>query len=139
MTPGSRCRPLAVDHLAGRSARQVADGGKAAAAQAQVARAFTVVVDHGAAFEDEIVGIGHFRTFPIEAAGACRDAPSAYVLRQVLARDQGNEVSRAMQAALLPDRGVIKVAGDDARRFLNGLATNDIGKVAPGARALPRC
>ena len=38
-----------------------------------------------------------------------------------------------MQAALLPDRGVIKVAGDDARRFLNGLATNDIGKVAPGA------
>ena len=37
-----------------------------------------------------------------------------------------------MQAALLPDRGVIKVAGDDARRFLNGLATNDIGKVAPG-------
>jgi hypothetical protein len=37
-----------------------------------------------------------------------------------------------MQAALLPDRGVLKVAGDDARRFLNGLATNDIGKVAPG-------
>jgi len=38
-----------------------------------------------------------------------------------------------MQAALLPDRGVVKVAGDDARRFLNGLATNDVGKVAPGA------
>ena len=38
-----------------------------------------------------------------------------------------------MQAALLPERGVVKVAGDDARRFLNGLATNDIGKVAPGA------
>jgi folate-binding protein YgfZ len=37
-----------------------------------------------------------------------------------------------MQAALLPDRGVVKVVGDDARRFLNGLATNDIGKVAPG-------
>ena len=37
-----------------------------------------------------------------------------------------------MQAALLPDRGVVKVAGDDARRFLNGLATNDMGKVAPG-------
>jgi folate-binding protein YgfZ len=37
-----------------------------------------------------------------------------------------------MQAALLPDRGVVKVAGDDARRFLNGLATNDIGQVAPG-------
>jgi folate-binding protein YgfZ len=38
-----------------------------------------------------------------------------------------------MQAALLPERGVVKVAGDDARRFLNGLASNDIGKVAPGS------
>jgi len=38
-----------------------------------------------------------------------------------------------MQAALLPDRGVLKVAGEDARKFLNGLATNDMGKVAPGA------
>jgi tRNA-modifying protein YgfZ len=37
-----------------------------------------------------------------------------------------------MQAAFLPDRGVVKVAGDDARRFLNGLVTNDMGKVAPG-------
>ena len=33
-----------------------------------------------------------------------------------------------MQAALLPDRGVVKVAGDDARRFLNGLVTNDMSK-----------
>ncbi|MGA2567155.1 MAG: folate-binding protein [Pseudolabrys sp.] len=38
-----------------------------------------------------------------------------------------------MKAALLPDRGVVKVAGDDARRFLNGLITNDMGKVAPGS------
>ena len=37
-----------------------------------------------------------------------------------------------MQAALLPERGVVKVAGDDARHFLNGLATTDINKVAPG-------
>jgi tRNA-modifying protein YgfZ len=37
-----------------------------------------------------------------------------------------------MQAALLPERGVVKVIGDDARRFLNGLASNDIGKVTPG-------
>jgi len=37
-----------------------------------------------------------------------------------------------MQVALLPDRGVVKVAGDDARGFLNGLVTNDMGKVAPG-------
>jgi folate-binding protein YgfZ len=38
-----------------------------------------------------------------------------------------------MKAALLPDRGVVKVAGDDARSFLNGLLTADIAKVKPGA------
>jgi folate-binding protein YgfZ len=36
-----------------------------------------------------------------------------------------------MKAALLPDRGVVKVAGDDARKFLNGLITTDMGKVDP--------
>jgi len=40
-----------------------------------------------------------------------------------------------MQAALLPDRGVVKVAGDDARKFLNGLLTCDLDKVAPGRAA----
>ena len=38
-----------------------------------------------------------------------------------------------MKAALLPDRGVVKVAGDDARKFLNGLITSDIGKVTPAS------
>ena len=36
-----------------------------------------------------------------------------------------------MKAALLPDRGVVKVAGDDARKFLNGLLTADMAKVTP--------
>ncbi len=36
-----------------------------------------------------------------------------------------------MKAALLPDRGVVKVAGEDARKFLNGLLTADIAKVTP--------
>ena len=36
-----------------------------------------------------------------------------------------------MKAALLPDRGVVKVAGDAAQGFLNGLLTADIAKVAP--------
>jgi tRNA-modifying protein YgfZ len=36
-----------------------------------------------------------------------------------------------MDAALLPDRGVLKVVGDDARKFLNGLLTADIAKVTP--------
>jgi tRNA-modifying protein YgfZ len=37
-----------------------------------------------------------------------------------------------MKAALLPDRGVIKVAGPDGRKFLNGLVTTDVAKVTPG-------
>ena len=36
-----------------------------------------------------------------------------------------------MKAALLPDRGVIKLAGDDARNFLHGLVTADILTLAP--------
>jgi folate-binding protein YgfZ len=38
-----------------------------------------------------------------------------------------------MKAALLPDRGVVKVAGEPARSFLNGLLTADIGQVTPAA------
>ncbi len=41
----------------------------------------------------------------------------------------------SMRAALLPDRGVIKIAGDDARKFLNGLITNDIARVDPAHAA----
>ena len=40
-----------------------------------------------------------------------------------------------MKAALLPDRGVIRVAGHDARKFLNGLITSDLDKVSPGRAA----
>jgi folate-binding protein YgfZ len=36
-----------------------------------------------------------------------------------------------MKAALLPDRGVVKVAGSEARSFLNGLLTADIMQVTP--------
>jgi folate-binding protein YgfZ len=36
-----------------------------------------------------------------------------------------------MKAALLPERGVVKVAGEDAPKFLNGLLTADIDKVTP--------
>jgi folate-binding protein YgfZ len=38
-----------------------------------------------------------------------------------------------MKAALLPDRGVVKITGDGARNFLQGLVTADIVKLAPGA------
>ena len=37
-----------------------------------------------------------------------------------------------MRAAFLPDRGVVKVSGTDARNFLNGLITTDLTKLEPG-------
>ena len=37
-----------------------------------------------------------------------------------------------MKAAFLTDRGVIKVSGEDARNFLNGLVTNDVTLLRPG-------
>ena len=37
-----------------------------------------------------------------------------------------------MKAAFLPDRGVVKVSGEDARNFLNGLVTTDVTKLRPG-------
>jgi folate-binding protein YgfZ len=37
-----------------------------------------------------------------------------------------------MKAAFLPDRGVVKVSGDDARNFLNGLVTTDVTLLRPG-------
>ena len=36
------------------------------------------------------------------------------------------------QAALLPDRAVLSVTGADARKFLQGVITNDINKAAAG-------
>src|SRR5438105_5402582 len=37
-----------------------------------------------------------------------------------------------MKAAFLPDRGVVKVSGEDAQNFLNGLVTTDVTQLAPG-------
>jgi tRNA-modifying protein YgfZ len=37
-----------------------------------------------------------------------------------------------MKAAFLPDRGMVKVSGDGARDFLNGLVTSDVTLLRPG-------
>src|SRR5580704_16606755 len=37
-----------------------------------------------------------------------------------------------MKAAFLPDRGVVKVSGEGARDFLNGLLTTDVALLRPG-------
>ena len=86
MTPGKQMQAAAVDDLAGRGARQIAEGGKAAGADAEIAHALAVVVDDGAALEDQVEGLGHLSRHP-EQAGLELRAPSAYVSARVLARD----------------------------------------------------
>src|SRR5258705_701761 len=51
---------------------------------------------------------------------------AAYVPLQHVTRDFH------MKAAFLPDRGVVKVNGDGARDFLNGLVTSDVTLLRPG-------
>src|SRR3954451_20656940 len=51
---------------------------------------------------------------------------AAYVPLQHVARDF------YMKAAFLPERAVVKVSGDEARNFLNGLVTTDVTLLRPG-------
>ncbi|HYI84949.1 MAG TPA: folate-binding protein [Acetobacteraceae bacterium] len=41
-----------------------------------------------------------------------------------------------MPITLLPDRGVLEVAGEDRVAFLQGLVSNDVAEAAPGGRAV---
>ena len=41
------------------------------------------------------------------------------------------EMAAAMQAAILPKRGIVRVGGPEAREFLQGLVSNDMGQAAP--------
>src|ERR1700693_5076166 len=59
-------------------------------------------------------------------AGLVVYALAAYVPGQHVARDF------CMKAAFLPDRGVVKVSGEGARDFLNGLFTTDMKLLRPG-------
>jgi folate-binding protein YgfZ len=52
---------------------------------------------------------------------------AAYFLVEI-----SREILKDMKAAFLPDRGVVKVTGDTARDFLNGLITTDTTLLAPG-------
>ena len=40
-----------------------------------------------------------------------------------------------MSLAILPDRGVLEVAGPDRAAFLQGLVSNDVTHLAPGEAA----
>ena len=50
---------LGVDDLAGRGPRQIADLGDPAAADADIARADSILIDQNAALEDQIESLGH--------------------------------------------------------------------------------
>src|SRR6201986_3277439 len=68
-------------------------------------------------------------------SGLVRRTLPAYVPLQHPLTDFQQELEeklRDMKAAFLPDRGVVKVAGEDARNFLNGLVTTDVTELAPG-------
>ena len=78
-----------------------------------VAHALAIVNDGVRA--GEAAALGHF-----QSAALVTGARAPYVrLQDLTLTDQAS----IMKAALLPDRGVVKVAGDDARKFLNGLIT----------------
>src|ERR1700730_332172 len=59
-------------------------------------------------------------------AGLVVHPRAAYVPLQHVTRDF------YMKAAFLPDRGVVKVSGSDARDFLNGLVTTDVTLLRAG-------
>src|SRR6201996_4361530 len=69
------------------------------------------------------------------SAGLVRRTLAAYVPLQhppLGFQQELEEKLRDMKAAFLPDRGVVKVSGEDARNFLNGLVTTDVTLLAPG-------
>jgi len=57
--PRQDVQTAAVDDLARRGRRQIADRRNRPAGDADVAHAFAVVVDDGAALQDEVVSVGH--------------------------------------------------------------------------------
>ena len=86
--PRQQMQAAAVDHLTGMAARKVADSGKAAGFDAKIAQAFAVLVDDGAAFEDQVIGFRHIRTgLKYLSAWQQTLGNSAYVSPRVLARD----------------------------------------------------
>jgi tRNA-modifying protein YgfZ len=68
------------------------------------------------------------RRFPRKLRGILD--PFAGNRQEKFARKLGEKLG--MKAAFLPDRGVVKVSGTDAREFLNGLVTTDVTLLRPG-------
>ena len=43
-------------------------------------------------------------------------------------------MTESLHAALLPDRSFVNISGSDRIKYLHGLSTNDIRRLAPAAR-----
>ena len=113
----------AVDHLGG-GRSDIADRGDPAAGDGQIAHALAVLVDDRAALQDQVVAARHphlhqFQFAPLSGQHQRLTFPEA--------------TRNRMKAALLPDRGVVKVAGADRPRLPQRAA--DDGRHQGHARA----
>ena len=124
---GQDMQPAAVDALAGGGAAKIADPGDPPAGHPEVARGRAVVIDDGSAVQDEIEGLRHRASRGLRATtGGLTNI------------DEGSKRGRrfksmTIKAAVLEDRGVLRVAGEEAASFLQGLLTNDVLNLAVGA------
>ncbi len=111
ITPGRICSPRQSIVSPTPCLAEIADRGNAAASDAEIAHGFAIVIDDRAALEDQVVALRHSRRRLVSPQ---REPYVTSALRLSLTFP-GNiwQVPR-MKAALLTDRGVVKVAGDDA-------------------------
>jgi tRNA-modifying protein YgfZ len=114
---------LAIDALGRRGLAQSADLDDPPVADADVAEANAVVIDHGPIDQNAIetrLHLGSFlqwrKTGLFDSVRPCK-------------RDRSRLMHK--KAAMLEDRGVISVSGEDATSFLQGLLTNDVERLAP--------
>ena len=128
-------QPLAVDHLGRRTRFKRTDCGDTAVGDRNIAHARAVVIDHGAGLQNHVVGSGHDSwVFTFQHAGRPTGPRAGLVVYVLAAYVPQQHVARdfCMKTTFLPDRGVVKVSGESARDFLNGLVTTDLTLLRPG-------
>ena len=118
---GQHVQAARVDHLARLGGIDAADGGDPPGTDADIADADAVLIDDGASLQHEVERGAHGSRSPRLASGP----RPAYVNRTPVATGAGKRWPRR-KIALLPDRGVVSVAGPDAAKLLQGVITNDM-------------
>ena len=100
-----------------------ADSGDAPGADADVADPGAVLVDDRAPFQHQVESPAHC------ASAACLRLP-ARIRKTDAGCNRSGETMTETKIALLPDRGVVSVTGEDAEKFLQGVITNEMGLLA---------